>query len=124
MTGERSNFEVGFTEDAKRDVDWLDGSTKKQLRKVFEKKLGVNPTQYGEPLVGALKGYWSHHFASHRVIYRIYDDLKLVLVCAVGPRRAGHKSDVYRRFEAVVEAGRTAQQILEALRGSPKKKGS
>jgi len=68
-----------------------------------------------------LKGYWSHHSAAPRVIYRIYDDLKLVLVCAVGPHRAAHSKDVYRQFDALVQAGRTAQQILDVLRSSSKR---
>jgi mRNA-degrading endonuclease RelE of RelBE toxin-antitoxin system len=109
-------YTIRFTADAKRDVQSLDGSIKKQLRKLLEKKLAFHPAQYGDPLVGVLKGFWSHHFAAHRVVYRIYDDLRFVLVCAVGPRRAGHTSDVYRQFEALVEAGRTAQQILEVFR--------
>lgn len=115
-------YAIRFTADAKRDMQSLDGSVKKQLRKILEKKLAFHPAEYGDPLVGVLKGYWSHHFAAHRVIYRMYDDVRLVLVCAVGARRAGHMSDVYRQFEALVEAGRTAQQILDVLRSSSKRK--
>lgn len=122
MSPAATPYAVRFTADAKRDVQSLDGSVQKQLRKVLEKKLAIHPAQYGEPLAGVLKGYWSHHFAAHRVIYRIYDDVRLVLVCAVGARRAGHMSDVYRHFEALVEAGRTAQQVLDVLRSSSKRK--
>ena len=122
MTADQRDFKVRFTEEARRDAESLDGSVRKQLRKILENKLAVHPLQHGKPLSGILKGYWSHHFAAHRVIYRIYEDLGLVVVCAVGPRREGHKTDVYRAFEAVVKAGRTAQQILEALGGVPEKK--
>ena len=118
----QSNFDLRFTGNAKRDVDSLDGSIRKQLRKALEKKLALNPSQHGKPLSGILTGYWSYHFAAHRVIYRIYDDLRIVLICAVGPRRAGHQTDVYRQFEALVEAGKTARQILEALGAAPGKK--
>lgn len=109
-------FEVRFTEDARQDAQALDGSIRKQLRKALEKKLAVNPSQYGSPLVPPLGGYWSHHFAAHRVIYRVYDEQKVVLICAIGARKAGHKTDVYRRFEALVNAGRTAEQIRRALK--------
>ncbi len=115
-------YSIRFTADARRDVQALDGSVQKQLRKVLERKLAFHPAQYGDPLVGVLKGYWSHHFAAHRVVYRIYDNIKLVLVCAVGARRAGHMSDVYKQFEALVDAGRTAQQILEVFRSLSKEK--
>lgn len=114
--------DVRFTADARDDIGRLEGSIRNRLRKVLEKKLAAAPAQYGEPLVGVLTGYWSHHFAAHRIIYRVYDDLQLVLVCAVGTRRAGHQSDIYHHFEALVRAGRTAEQIFNALRGQPPKK--
>ena len=114
-------YAIYFTADAKRDVETLDGSVRKQLQKVLEKKLAIHPAQYGEPLVGVLKGFWSHHFAAHRVIYRIYERERLVLICAVGARRSGHMNDVYKQFEALVDAGRTAQQILDVLRGPSRK---
>jgi mRNA-degrading endonuclease RelE of RelBE toxin-antitoxin system len=116
-----ARYDVRFTADARGEITRLEGSIRNRLRKVLEKKLAVAPTQYGEPLVGVLTGYWSHHFASHRIIYRVYDDPKLVLVCA---RRAGHRSDIYRHFEALVRAGRTAEQIFNVLRGQPPKKSA
>ena len=122
MSAVAAHYEVRFSADARDDVNRLEGSIRNRLRKILEKKIATAPTQYGEPLVGVLAGYWSHHFASHRLIYRVYEDLKLVLVCAVGARRAGHRSDVYRQFEALVRAGRTAEQILDALRGRPPQK--
>jgi mRNA-degrading endonuclease RelE of RelBE toxin-antitoxin system len=123
MSPAATPYTIRFTADAKREVESLDGSVRKQLRKILEKKLAFHPEQYGEPLAGVLKGYWSHHFAAHRIIYRMYDDVRLVLVYAVGARRAGHMSDVYRHFETLVEAGRTAQQILDVLRSSSRRKG-
>jgi mRNA interferase RelE/StbE len=122
MSPAASPYAILFTADAKRDVQALDGSIRKRLRKVLEKKLAMHPAGCGEPLVGVLQGYWSHHFAAHRVIYRIYEDRRLVLVCAVGARRAEHVSDVYRQLEALVDAGRTAQQILDVLRNISKGK--
>lgn len=108
-------YEVRFLEDARRDVQRLDGSVKKRMRKSIETKLQTSPSDYGKPLSGKLAGYWSYAFGSHRIIYRIYDDRKLVVVCVVGPRREGHQSDVYHAFEALVGAGKTAKQLLEIL---------
>ena len=115
MSSPDSPYRILLTSDAKADVASLDGSIKKQLRKVLEKKLAVAPTEYGEALRGILTGYWSHHFATHRVIYRIYDDKRLVVVCAVGLRQGVHKSDVYQRIETVAKTGRVAEQIREVL---------
>lgn len=110
-------YTVLFTGDAKADVSSLDGSIKKRLRAVLQKKLTVAPAEYGSPLGGNLVGFWFHHFASHRVIYRIYADRRLVVVCAVDLRQGVHKSDVYRLLGPIVKSGRLAEQIREVLEG-------
>src|ERR1700730_13319225 len=106
-----SSFELRYTEDAAGDIKRLDGSVKKQLRKVLEKKLTVDPEGYGLPLRGAFAGYWKHEFATHRIIYRIYKDRRIVGICAVGPRKQGDAEDVYNQLNAVAETGRLAGQV-------------
>ncbi len=108
-------YTILFTDDAKLEISSLDGSIKKQLRNVLEKKLAIAPTEYGNTLRGILTGFWSHHFASHRVIYRIYNEKRLVVVCAVGLRQGVHKSDVYKRLEAIAKTGRLAEKIKDVL---------
>jgi len=114
-----SSFELRYTERARQNIADLDGSIRKRLRKILEGKLAIQPSQHGKPLVGKLAGYWSHRFAAHRVIYRIYEDLRLVVICAVGPRLEGDRGDVYRQLQAVVDAGRAAEDILSALGDPP-----
>lgn len=118
MSALASEYAVLFTADAERDVRSLDGSVRKQLKKVLEKKLAVNPQGYGVPLRAQLTAYWKHRFADHRVIYRIYEDQKTVVVCAVGARRGEHAMDIYRQLLAVAEAGRLAEQIAAVLRSA------
>lgn len=109
-------YKVLFTEDAKNDVSGLDGSIRNQLKKVVEKKLATNPEEYGTPLRSVLTGYWKHEFAAHRVIYQIPPgDMKRVVVCAVGPRKAGDMEDIYNQLGKVVVSGRVAGQIQAAL---------
>ena len=57
-------FELRYTSDAAADIKHLDGSIRKQLRKVLEKKLAVDPEGYGLPLRGALTNYWKHEFGT------------------------------------------------------------
>jgi mRNA interferase RelE/StbE len=111
-----SSFELRYTEDAAGDIKRLDGSIKKQLRKVLEKKLAVDPEGYGLPLRGTLAGYWKHEFATHRIIYRIYKDHRIVAVCAVGPRKQGDAEDIYNQLNAVAETGRLAGQIASVFK--------
>ncbi len=104
-----------YTRDAAAEIRALDGSIRKQLRKAIDKKLSVHPHEYGTPLRGSLAGYWKHEFASHRVIYRIFADQKIVVICAVGIRKAGDAQDVYRQLQAIAETGRLAGQMAEVF---------
>jgi mRNA interferase RelE/StbE len=109
-------YEVLFTEDARTDIGALDGSVKKQLEKVLKKKIAVNPEGYGTPLRSSLSGYWKHEFANHRLIYQILpEEKKIVVVCAVGPRKAGDAADIYFQLSKVAESGRLAEQVTSIL---------
>jgi len=107
-------FELRFTPDAATDIRNLDGSVRKQLRKVLEKKLAIDPQGYGLPLRGILANFWKH--ANHRVIYRIYLQLRVVAVCAVGIRKQGDAEDIYRQLENVARTGRLAGQLASVLK--------
>ncbi len=111
-----SAYTILFTADAESDIESLDGSIKRQLKKVLEKKLAVDPGGYGTPLRAPLGGYWKHEFASHRVVYRIYEDPKVLAVCAVGARRGKHARDVYKQLEAAAKAGKMAEQVAAVLK--------
>ncbi len=115
MSPARSRYTVALTSDAKEDVASLDGSIKKRLRKVLEDKLAMDPSGYGTPLRAVLAGYWKHESAAHRVIYRLYADRQLVVICAIGKRQAGHISDVYEQLLPMVKAGRVLEQVLRVL---------
>jgi mRNA-degrading endonuclease RelE of RelBE toxin-antitoxin system len=110
-----STFEFSFTEDAGAEIKDLDGGIRKQLRNVLGKKLAIDPEGYGLPLRGPLAGYWKHEFGSHRVIYRIYADLRIVAVCAVGSRKQGDAQDIYNQLNKVVKSGRLAEQVASVL---------
>jgi mRNA-degrading endonuclease RelE of RelBE toxin-antitoxin system len=109
-------FQLRFTPDAAADIQSLDGSVRNQLRKVLEKKLAVNPEGYGLPLRGTLANFWKHEFANHRVIYRIYQQPRVVVICAVGIRKQGDAADIYRQLESVAKSGRLAEQMASVLK--------
>jgi mRNA interferase RelE/StbE len=109
-------FELRYTPDAAADIKALDGSVRKQLRKVLEKKLAVDPEGYGLPLRGSLAGYWKHQFGNHRVVYRIYPQRRVVVVCSVGVRKQGDVEDIYRQLESAAQTGRLAEQLASVLK--------
>jgi len=118
-----SPFEMRFTSDAAADIKNLDGSIRRQLRKVLEKKLAIDPEGYGLPLRGPLANYWKHQFGNHRIIYRIYSEPRLVVVYAVGVRKQGDAEDIYRQLESLSKTGRLAEQLTRVLRNlRPEKK--
>jgi|SRR5207253_3644485 len=115
-------FELRYTPDAAADIKALDGSVRNQLRKVLEKKLAIDPEGYGLPLRGSLAGYWKHQFGNHRVVYRIYSQHHVVVVCSVGVRKQGDAEDIYRQLESVAKTGRLAEQLASVLRNLLPKK--
>ena len=115
MSGAEPGYSVKFTGDAFEDIKALDGSIKSKLKKVLMKKLAVDPQGYGLPLRSPLNLYWKHEFAAHRIIYRIYEEERLVVVCAVGPRKQGDAADVYKQFQALAQTGKAAQQIADVF---------
>ena len=123
MSGIEPKFSILFTGDAFGDVKALDGSVKNKLKKVLTKKLAIDPQGYGLPLRSPLNFYWKHEFSTHRVIYRIYEEKRLVVICAVGPRKQGDAADVYEQFQALAQTGKVAQQIADVLNSlAPSKK--
>ena len=123
MSGAEPRYSILFTGDAFREVKALDGSIRNKLKKVLTKKLAIDPQGYGLPLRSPLQLYWKHEFATHRVIYRIYKEKRLAVVCAVGPRKQGDAADVYKQFQALSQTGKLAQQIADVLGSlAPEKK--
>jgi mRNA-degrading endonuclease RelE of RelBE toxin-antitoxin system len=115
LSGIEPKYSILFTGDAFGDVKALDGSIKNKLKKVLTKKLAIDPQGYGLPLRSPLSLYWKHEFSTHRVIYRIYEEKRLVVICAVGPRKQGDAADVYEQFQALAQTGKVAQQVAEVL---------
>jgi mRNA-degrading endonuclease RelE of RelBE toxin-antitoxin system len=115
-TRSKSPFELRYTSDAAAGIKALDGSVRKQLRKVLEKKLAIDPEGYGLRLRCSLADYWKHQFGNHRIVYRIYPRHRVVVICAVGTRKQGDAEDIYRQLESVAQTGRLAEQLASVLR--------
>lgn len=109
-------YELRYTPDAAADVQRLDGSIRKQLRKVLEKKLAIDPEGYGLPLRGGLAGYFKHQFGNHRIVYRIYAEHRVVVICAVGVRKHGDAEDIYRQLESFARTGRLAEHVAAVIK--------
>ena len=80
-----SRYAVLFTREAKKNVEKLDPSIRKIIKKALE-SLAFNPAK-GKPLAYDLAGLHSLRTADYRIIYRIRKKELLIIVIAVGHRK-------------------------------------
>lgn len=69
------------------DFSRLDSQVRVRITKAIRKKLTTQPTEFGKPLSGSLRGYWRLRVDEYRVIYRIEQHRLIVVVVKVGMRR-------------------------------------
>lgn len=83
-------FTVQYLDSVKEDLRGLPKSVKEKLRKAIEKKLILNPIEFGKPLQYSLKGLRRLRVEDYRIIYQIEIDTKTVLIVKIG-----HRKEVY-----------------------------
>jgi len=80
-------WQVKFTKEAEKDKKLLKAAGLSEKAKKLLNVLSVNPYQTPpsyEKLVGNLKGYYSRRInIQHRIVYRVFDDAKTVIVHAM-----------------------------------------
>jgi mRNA-degrading endonuclease RelE of RelBE toxin-antitoxin system len=81
-------WDVQLTAPARRQLDRLPISV---AGAVIETLGAGNPCRLGKPLRFELEGHWSARRGPYRIVYRIDDEARRVVVIAVA-----HRADVYR----------------------------
>ena len=76
---------------AARDLERLSEKAAAAVVESFQ-AIAADPRRVGKPLRFELEGLWSARRGPYRVIYRIDEGERVVIVVAVG-----HRSDVYRQ---------------------------
>lgn len=75
-----ATYQIRFTRQAQKDVEQLSPKLKEKLKDILRYKIAVDPLS-GKALVGNLKGYYSVRLSfQDRVVYRIEQDVCVVLV--------------------------------------------
>jgi mRNA interferase RelE/StbE len=90
-----SRYTVLFTREAKRNVQKLDPSIRKIVRRAIE-SLAVNPAK-GKPLAYELAGLHSLRTSDYRIIYRIREKQLIIIVVAVG-----HRREIYKKLKELL----------------------
>ncbi|MBK7960108.1 MAG: type II toxin-antitoxin system RelE/ParE family toxin [Bdellovibrionales bacterium] len=83
-------YTIQYLASVKDDLKGLSKSTKDKLKKAIEKKLMINPIEFGKPLQYSLKGLRRLRVEDYRIVYQINLEAKLVIIVKVG-----HRKEVY-----------------------------
>ncbi len=91
MTGE-DDYELVLTAPARRALtDRLPESVAAAVIDFLTTVLVAQPHRVGRPLRGQLEGIWSARRGTYRILYRVRDDVREVVVL-----RIEHRRDAYR----------------------------
>ena len=84
---------VNFEPRALRELKKLDRSTQNHVVQILQERIAGNhdPRDFGKPLTGDKLGLWRYRIGRYRVVCRIEDARRAVLVL-----RIAHRKDVYR----------------------------
>jgi len=91
----KSAYRILFTKEAKKNIQKLDPSIMKIVRKAIE-SLAVNPDK-GKPLAYELAGLRSLRTSDYRIIYRIKEKELIIIVIALG-----HRKEVYKKLKELL----------------------
>jgi mRNA interferase RelE/StbE len=84
-------YSIQYLDSVRVDLKYLSKSTKEKLKKAIEKKLMINPIEFGKPLQYSLKGLRRLRVEDYRIIYQIMPESKIVLIVKIG-----HRKEVYK----------------------------
>ena len=81
-------YEIEFLDDVlKNDMPVLPVTIKKRIQRAIRERLTVDPIGLGHPLRYSLKGYRSLRVGNYRIIYRIEQSERIVLIVSIKHRK-------------------------------------
>ena len=100
-------YRIRWTETAVKLAEAIDD---RRLRRIIVERaaeLAHDPEKQGKPLIGELAGFRSVRAVGqrHRIIYRVERKEVVVLIVAVGRRKAYDKGDIYELTRKLLRQG-------------------
>lgn len=81
-------YKIQYLESVVRiDIPALSPSIKKLIKRAIEERLMVDPISYGKPLRYSLKGHRHLRVSDYRIVYRIEQKTKTVVIVAISHRK-------------------------------------
>lgn len=86
------SWDYRISAEALRDLRDLGPSASREIIGWLDTRVRgtADPSTFGKPLRGKLKGYWRYRIRDWRILCRLEDGVLMVIVVAVG-----HRSNVY-----------------------------
>ena len=99
-------YNIKITQIAADNIQNIDSKTRDQIINKIS-QLKDEPLLLGKPLKGPLKEYRSVRAAGqrYRIIYKVLENEIIVIVVAVGIRKAGDKKDIYELMKKYIKTG-------------------
>jgi len=99
-------YSIKLTQIAAEALAAIDVKTRSQILSKIE-QLKEEPLLLGKALIGPLKEFRSVRAAGqrYRIIFKVVESQIIVIVVAVGIRKAGDKKDIYELMKKYVRVG-------------------
>lgn len=100
-------YNIKWTETAVKLAEAIDDRRIRRIIVERAEQLAHDPEKQGKPLVGELAGFRSVRAVGqrHRIIYRVERKEVIVLIVAVGRRKAGVEGDIYELARKLLKQG-------------------
>lgn len=93
MSGNKK-YKVDYLETVvEEDIPELSNKMKVMIKKAIEERLMIDSIGFGKPLRYSLKGHRRLRVSDYRIVYRIEEQNKAVIIIAIK-----HRKDVYEAF--------------------------
>jgi len=109
-------YEVKFHPQVRLHLEDVPKNVRSTMRKQLETIVATNPANCAEGLTGPLAGFYSYHCEEYRIVYRVLECHKLIVVLGIGKKNADHYAEIYKSLELMARAGKLADGVLTNLR--------
>lgn len=83
-------YKIEYLESVKDDLKSITKADKIKIKKSIEKKIAINPIEFGKPLQYSLKGLRRLRVGDYRVIFQIDQNHNIILIVKIG-----HRKEIY-----------------------------
>jgi mRNA interferase RelE/StbE len=82
-------WKIEWDDRARKELRKLDSSVQKEILSYLRLRImeSNNPRVFGQSLSGNKAGLWRYRVGNYRIICKIEDDILVVFVIGVGPRK-------------------------------------